>query len=297
MQIKSFLAIFFGVLTSACTAAGLAALNAPTAFSDYKVTHDIAYGPKEWQHLDIYVPPHRDDEKLDVVVFFYGGSWQSGSKDSYAFVAKTLAENRFITVIPDYAKYPPARFPEFVQDGAKAFAWVHDNITRFGGNVGRIHVMGHSAGAHTAVLLAADKRYLAAEGKQAKDVIRSIVGLAGPYDFTPEDPTLKKIFGPPANYSQMQVPTFIDGSEPPLLLLYGDKDKDVGRFNLDRLIAAIRSKNGCYHAITYPEADHVGMVVAFSWARKARTPVLQDTIRFLRGETPCDALSGSVNKG
>ena len=150
------------------------------------------------------------EKQLDVVVFFYGGRWTYGAKEDYRFVAATFVKEGFVVVIPDYRKYPQVRFPVFVEDGAKALAWVSDHIVEWHGNPARIHVVGHSAGAHIGTLLTADARYLAEEGKDRSLTIHDFAGLAGPYAFTPDEPDLEDMFGPPQNYPIMQVTTFID---------------------------------------------------------------------------------------
>ncbi|MBI5673070.1 MAG: alpha/beta hydrolase, partial [Nitrospirae bacterium] len=149
------------------------------------VEHDRVYGPEPSQKLDIYVPANPKDKQLDVLVFFYGGRWTYGAKEDYRFVAATFVNKGFIVVIPDYRKYPQVRFPIFVEDGAKALAWVSNHIGEWHGNPARIHVVGHSAGAHIGALLAADPHYLADEGKDRSLAIHDFAGLAGPYAFTP----------------------------------------------------------------------------------------------------------------
>lgn len=117
-----------------------------------------------------------------MVVFFYGGGWREGEKADYEFVASTLTKSGFTVVIPDYRLYPDVTFPAFVEDGAKAVAWVNQNL--LAGSDRPLVIMGHSAGAHIAALLALDAEYL-----QAKDMdVRRIAGwagLSGPYDFLP----------------------------------------------------------------------------------------------------------------
>lgn len=101
-----------------------------------------AYGAEPLQKLDMYVPADPKNEQMDVIVFFYGGRWTYGTKEDYRFVGATFAERGFLVVIPDYRKYPPVRFPQFVQDGAKALAWVSDHIFEFHGDPGRIPCRG-----------------------------------------------------------------------------------------------------------------------------------------------------------
>jgi acetyl esterase/lipase len=59
--------------------------------------------------------------KAPVVVFFYGGSWQGGSRDLYPFVGASLAAQGIVTIVPDYSIFPLARFPMFVPRSAMRF--------------------------------------------------------------------------------------------------------------------------------------------------------------------------------
>ena len=271
-----------GVLlaTSACTHTAFVAANLPTHLAEMAVEHDRAYGSEPLQKLDVYIPANTREKQLDVVVFFYGGRWTYGAKEDYRFVAATFAKEGFIVVIPDYRKYPQVRFPVFVEDGAKALAWVLDHIGELHGNPARIHVVGHSAGAHIGALLAANPRYLADEGKHRSLVIHDFAGLAGPYAFTPDEPDLEDMFGPQENYSNMQVTTFIDGTQPPMLLLYGDRDTIVKYANIEKLEERIRQRGGCVRSHIYPDANHTDLVGALTWWNPKAIPVVDDIVKF-----------------
>lgn len=247
-----------------------------------EVVHDVSYGPLPLQKLDIYVPADFRRKNLDVIVFFYGGRWTSGAKENYRFVGAAFTDKGFIVVIPNYQKYPQVRFPVFVEDGAKALAWVHDNIATYHGNPQRIHVAGHSAGAHIGALLAADAHYLAREGNSRSLVIHDFAGLAGPYAFTPDEADLEDMFGPPKNYPNMQVTTFIDGKQPPMLLLYGDADTTVRYANLEKLEQRIKQKGGVVYSKIYHDVDHAGLVGALSWFNPHHAPVVGDIATFFR---------------
>jgi len=275
-----FLTLALLLFVVACTSTGFAVVNLPTQFDDLHVVHDVTYGPESGQKLDIYRPNETDTKPHDVIVFFYGGRWTYGTKEDYRFVGAALSQRGFIVVIPDYRKYPQVRFPVFVEDGAKALGWVYDNISTYGGDPKRIHVAGHSAGAHIGALLTADAQYLKAEGKNRSHIIHDFVGLAGPYAFTPDEPDLEDMFGPPENYPKMQVPTFIDGHQPPMLLLYGDADKDVKPINFEKLRASIKAKGGCVQSIIYPGATHIGLVAGFSWMNPDNVSVIDDMMHF-----------------
>ena len=211
---NSLLMLPIALVLAGCERISFAVANLPADFGSYHVKRDIFYGPQPWQRLDVYTPATDDPRLRDTIVFFYGGRWTTGAKADYRFVAQTFTARGFNVVIPDYAKYPAVRFPVFVEDGAKALAWTYDHIAAYGGDQARIHVAGHSAGAHIGALLTADPQYLAAQGKTPRQVIASFVGLAGPYSFTPDEADLMDMFGPPDRYPQMQATSFITGHEP-----------------------------------------------------------------------------------
>lgn len=270
------------LLTSACAQAVFTAANLPAHFADMVVLPDRAYGPEPDQTLDIYIPAGANNRQLEVLIFFYGGRWTYGAKEDYRFVGAVFTDQDFVVVIPDYRKYPQVRFPVFVEDGAKALAWVSEHITEFHGNPERIHVAGHSAGAHIGALLTADAHYLAKEGKERARVISDFAGLAGPYAFIPDEPDLKEMFGPPEHYPNMRVTTFIDGKQPPMLLLHGDADTVVKDTNLNKLEQSIKQQGGCVQTKIYHDVSHAGLLGALSWFYPRGVDVVADIVKFFQ---------------
>ena len=128
----------------------------------------------------------------------------------YKFVAEALTSKGFVVVIPDYRLYPEVRFPAFLDDGGAAVAWTQKEIGRYGGDPQRIFVMGHSAGAYNAAMLAFDPRYVETAGGRHADVI-GFIGLAGPYDFLPfTSVTLENVFGAAPDLPATQPATFVE---------------------------------------------------------------------------------------
>ena len=278
--VRSVVALGLLLLSSACARLSFTAVNLPVHFDDTTVVHDIAYGPGFDQKLDIYIPPAAGDQPRDVVVFFYGGRWETGTKEDYRFVGSALAQRGFVVVIPDYAKYPAVKFPVFVQDGAKALSWVADNIGTYHGDAARIHVAGHSSGAHIGAMLTVNAAYLQAEGKDRSKVIHDFTGLSGPYSFEPDEKDLIDMFGPPSNYPQMQADTFVDGKQPPMYLLWGADDTIVGLINMDKMIGAVAVHGGCMKTRIYPDTDHIGIVAGLTWVNPDKIPVLDDMVQY-----------------
>ena len=252
-------------------------LNATVSHRGYDRTTNLAFGPDPRQKLDVYLPKKIGPDAR-VVVFFYGGSWRGGSKTDYRFVAQALTSRGFIVVLPDYRVYPQVIFPAFVEDGALAVRWVRDNIATYGGSTNHIYLMGHSAGSHIAALLTLDAYYLKAVGLD-RNVIRATATLSGPYDFTP-NPWDRPVFGMATNQTaidpQIEPITFVDGQEPPMLLVQGLRDNIVAPSNAVNLAARIRERGGEVEYITYPKRGHAAVVVALVKPYQWLAPVLKD---------------------
>lgn len=256
-------------------------LNALTPLPRVVRESGIAYGPEPRHRLDVY-RPHRRSRAAPTVLFFYGGSWQWGDRNDYAFVGRALAGEGFVAVVPDYRTFPPHAFPSFLEDAALALRWARGNVERWAGDPSRLYLMGHSAGAHIAVMLAADDRWLEAVGETRRSV-RGAIGLAGPYDFLPlRDPKLQALFGPEAGLAATQPINHVNGDEPAMLLLHGDADTTVGVRNSRRLAARIRECGGSVEEIVYRGVGHAGILVALIPAFRFWAPVLRDAARFIR---------------
>jgi acetyl esterase/lipase len=280
-MIKIGLVVLNLLMLTGCTTLGLFLANLPVKLSDTIKMSDISYGDKSWQTLDIYIPKSNSQQKkLPVIVFFYGGSWEEGHKEMYPFIGKAFSDRGYITVIADYGKYPEVQFPEFIEDGAKAVAWTYNTISEYGGDPNHLYLAGHSAGAYIAAMINTNTDYLHAHDVDST-IIKAFVGLSGPYDFVPNTEALKAIFKPTVdNYNNMQVSTFVTGNEPPMLLIWGEKDEIVYRRNLDLFSAAIRQKNGRVETLLYPEMNHVDMVKNMMWMIPSDISIVDDVTLF-----------------
>ena len=246
-----------------------------------QVASDIAFGPQPRQRLDLYRPDTADaDEqgpKLPVIVFIYGGSWQTGEKGGYAFVGRALAARGFLVAIPDYRLVPQIRYPAFVEDNAAAVRWLVSNAHRYGGDPSRILIMGHSAGAYNAAMLALDPRWLGAD----RPAIKGFVGLAGPYDFLPlEGPVTTAAFGGEPRPATTQPINFVSADDPPALLLHGARDSTVYPRNSRSLQARLARVGADARMRIYPDLGHVGIVTALSRPFRRKAPVLDDVTAF-----------------
>ena len=257
------------MLLGGCSALQL--LDALTADGGYKRQADIAYGALPRQKLDVYWPLTPAVPDRPVLVFFYGGSWNSGDRGDYRFIGQSFASAGYVTVVADYRLSPAVKFPAFIEDGAAAVAGVARNIPDASGH---IVVAGHSAGAYNAAMLAFDHRWLDAAGV-GRQVLAGFVGAAGPYDFTPTgefvqilDPVVMPITG-------------ADGHEPPSLLLVAEGDETVLPGNSERLAARLQSLGDRVEIRRYQGPSHAKLVAALGTALPDIAPARADVLAFL----------------
>ena len=267
-------------LLAACSVTRL--LNTFVPESGFKVTQDIAFGASARDKLDVYRPADATSTTAlkPVVVFFYGGAWDSGDKGGYLFVAEALTSRGFVVVIPDYRLYPEITFPAYMDDAALAVKWAFDNIAQHGGNPDKLFVMGHSAGAQLAALVAYDGTYLDRVGID-KRRIRGVVSLAGPLDFLPlTEAKMEFIFPLPVRAASQPI-NFVTGKEPPTLLLHGTADTRVGIHNSRNLAARIAERGGTAEVTFYPDMSHVGILLAMAAPLRSSRPVLDRVAKFI----------------
>ena len=276
MSIKKRIAAVFALLVAvlgalaACSPVRL--VNALTPTFGLTKTANVSYLPDNnpRHHLDVYQPAESGEptKARPVVIFFYGGAWQEGSRNDYLFVAEALTQRGYVVVIPDYRVYPEVRYPDFLSDGAAAVAWTTANIERFGGDRTRLFLMGHSSGAHIAAMLALDQSYLAAQ-KVPLASIKGLIGLAGPYDFLPlTEPNVIALFASEKNLALTQPITYVTPSTkrllPPVLLMHGDADTRVRPKNSINLARELRAVGANVEFDLLPGIDHTSIIGKFT---------------------------------
>lgn len=279
--------------------------NALVPTGGFIKTADIPYGVAGGEgsllprrKLDVYVPADRPPAGgRPVVVFFYGGSWDSGRKEEYLFVAEALTSQGWIAVLPDYRLYPEVLFPDFLDDAALAMRWTRDHIANHGGDPKRIFAMGHSAGAHIAAMLSYDSQHLRKVGIQPRE-LAGFIGLAGPYDFLPlKSERLKVIFGPEAQRPRSQPINFVTADAPPALLLHGDADTVVGPHNSANLAKRILASGGKVQLLRYPDLGHREIVVNLSALFRSGKPELPAIAAFIGSTAAANPPANGIQVG
>lgn len=248
-------------------------LNARIKLAGLTVTRGIAYGADARQQMDVYAPA--GGQGRPVVVWFYGGSWRTGRRQDYRFVGAALARAGCVAVVADYRLFPRVPYPDFVADGAAAVAHVLRHAAAWGGDPARVVAVGHSAGAYIAAMLALDAKW----GVRAR--LAGAAGLAGPYDFLPiRDADVQAVFAAAADLRDTQPVRYVDGANPPLLLLHGSADRTCYPRNSLALASRIRAAGGKVELRMYPGVGHIGIVLGFVPGLRGLSPALGDVAGF-----------------
>lgn len=271
---------FLLLALSACSPVKL--LNALPPDSTFDKTAGIAYGDDPRQKLDVYVPRHALPD-APVVVFFYGGSWNSGAREDYNFVGEALASRGIVAVVADYRLYPQVRYPLFLEDAAGAVAWSKAHIREFSGNPQRLYLMGHSSGGYNAAMLALDGDLLAAVGMSPKD-LSGWIGLAGPYDFLPiKNPAVRPVFFWPDSPPQSQPINHVNRGAPPALLIAASEDDLVNPTrNTGGLALKLRAAGVPVQDFYYSRPNHITLVATLSRPLRGLAPVLDQVVGFIK---------------
>lgn len=209
------------------------------------------------QTMDLYTS-RESLQKKTLVVFVYGGAWRTGSKNYYTHMGKFFSNLGYPTLIPDYRLYPEVQFPAFVDDVAMAIkqaeqidGLVYDDII----------LAGHSAGGHTAALLAADSSYFTQYGIQKP--IRAFIGLSAPYDL-PFDEELTPIFETAINNQEKtNAVALVSESMPPSLLLHGSDDIRVGLHHTENFSAKLKLLGVPTETVFIENYSHAQIVINF----------------------------------
>lgn len=268
----------------ALSALGL--VNGITSSGGVSVSRNILYGDEPLQDLDLYYPKplaqamqaeHSISASYPMVVFVHGGSWESGSKEDYAFVGQSLAQAGYITAVINYRKAPEHVYPDYVEDTAKAIAWSYNNATSFHADPQRFAVVGHSAGAFNMMAAVSNSDFLAPYGMSPSD-INAVVGIAGPYSYDFRKFGSASAFPADATPDEVMPDRHIKGVQPPYLLLTAENDKTVYDQNTIRMTQALREYGATVENGEIKGASHATSIGAMApplrWVNNVRAQVL-----------------------
>lgn len=238
----------------------LALASALIALAPAAVTN-VAYGEDALQKLDVY--PAATATPAPVVVIVHGGGWRAGSKNAMAPVARNFADHGVVAVAAGYRLAPKDTYPAFAQDVAASIAWVRDNIAKHGGDPERIHLLGHSAGAHLVALVATEPAFLAPHRMKPVTLAGVFPIDTASYDLVDSRRRLtamiESAFGTDEATLKAASPLHVvtkTGAYPPFLIPYcASRESTVGDQS-SRLAQALRNAGGRAETASMPGKTH-----------------------------------------
>lgn len=278
------LALAVVLLGTVAACSPLQTINALTPNSTYILTENLAYGGGPRQRLDIYAPVDAKGP-VPVVVFFYGGNWNSGDRKDYKFVGEALASRGMLAVVADYRLYPEVRYPAFLEDSAAAVAWAAKQVQGYGGDPKHMFVMGHSAGGYNAAMIALDSRWLHRVGTTPA-ILRGWIGLAGPYDFLPiENVDAKPVFFAPNTPVESQPIVHVTADAPSTLLIASKKDGLVNPVrNTGGLARTLRAAGVKVEEVYTDHTSHTTLVASLARPLRGLAPTLDTIEAFVKSD-------------
>lgn len=225
----------------------ITATNAAAQNHAVRVVRDVPYlsganYADDKDKLDLYLPEGR--RNAPVIVSYYGNQLMGGDKSEDAYIGQRFAAAGFVTAVVNYRLSPAVTHPAHAQDAAASFAWVKQHIAEYGGDADRVFVIGYSAGAYLAALIATDPRYLAAHTLSPRD-IRGAVPVSAFYyvegrGVAPDRD--KRVWGTDRNVWVDASPAHhLHAGAPPMLILYAERDEDWRRQQNVDVAAAMKA--------------------------------------------------------
>ena len=218
--------------------------GSPDAYTEQQCRIDVAY--------------QKGVEGRPVIVWFHGGGLTGGRRD----VPKELLKDGAVVVGVGYRFVTEVSIPEVLDDAAAAVDWTLKNAEKFGGDLSKIYLAGHSAGGYIVSMIGLNKEYLAKYGIDPDKQIKALVPYSGQVithfaqrrkqglnDLTPTVDHLAPLY-------------FVRGDAAPMLVISGDRELELfGRYEENAYFVRMLKLNG-HKDITFYELggfDHGGM--------------------------------------
>ena len=240
-----------------------------------KVEMNVAFGSHERQKLDIYMPIEEVADPMPVLLFIHGGAWRQGAKDWMGFIAPSVIGLPAIFISVGYRLAPETKYPGAEDDCRAGLKWVHQNISRYGGDPDRLFVGGHSSGGHLAAMLALCPDKLKAE-ELPKDVVKSCFAMSGVFDLATSRQDSVTNFLPSMDMVKQASPmNQVKGNTVPFYISIGEHDNPLLIPQASQMADLLRAEGSPVEFLEFKGCDHLEMNleagdVDGEWARTVR---------------------------
>lgn len=241
----------------------------------------IRYGPTPPERLDIF--PVAEAMAAPVLVYFHGGYWRALDSSDSAFMAETFTRGGICVVAVNYALAPGVTLDEIVRQCRAAVLWVADNIARYGGDPGQIHIAGSSAGAHLAAMVGSETWGDAFD--RPPPPLASLTLLSGIYDLSVIRLTFVNAWlSLDAEDAHRNSPiNFLPSPRLPIIASYGENEPDEFKRQTESYISAVRTIGCDVEFVAVPDANHFDLVLSLC---HQQSPVASAAFQLIRSVSP-----------
>lgn len=219
--------------------------------------------------LNIFTPRKQSETKRPVLIYVYGGNWNSGSKELYGFFGRNFAKHDVVTVLPDYTLSPHADYDTMTQQIAEAITWTQNNISTYGGDPSQIYLTGHSAGGHLITLATLNPTY-GIDPNSIAGIILNDAAALDMYHYLQENPPTEKDdylttwTANPETWKAASPIYFLNANSPPFKIYLGSKTyQSIDTANRRFLEALHAFQPGVEFQILAKK--HVPMITQYVW--------------------------------
>jgi arylformamidase len=199
----------------------------------------VAYGPSEYERLDIF---RAKTPNAPINVFVHGGAWRRNRGPDYHALAEPLVRAGASAVILDFINVEQANgdlMPMYEQV-RRALAWTWRNAEKFGGDRDRLYISAHSSGSHLAACVLTDGWQ---EEGLPKDFCKGALLLSGMYDLEPVPLSKRSSYVKftDAMVEKLSSQRHLEGLHTPLVLAYGTCETPEFQRQTKDFLAAVRA--------------------------------------------------------
>lgn len=191
--------------------------------------------------MDIFRPENLEKSKpLPGILFIHGGGWLGMSRKDIRHLAMGMAQRGYVTASADYRLAGEAKYPAAVQDCVCALKWFRAHAKEYHVDPENIGVMGNSAGAHLALMVAYagdEPPFQSPCAHEAATGVKAVVQLYGPTDLAGRHVAQlqealvlflgKSLQEAPERYAEASPLTYVTSDSPPTLIMHGTTDELV----------------------------------------------------------------------
>lgn len=237
--------------------AGYARASEEAARLHPNATLDVSYGPDPRQKLDVFPAASPGSP---AILFFHGGYWTGGAKESRRFPASTWNTLGVSWISVEYRLTPAVTLDDVVEDARAAVAWFHRNAAHYGCDPSAPHVSGNSAGGHLAAMIGAPS-WQASHGLPPV-AVKSVTAISGLFELEPLRTTfVNEWLRLDASSSRRNSPIYTPPPPgTPVVVSWGGRESSEFARQSRDYAAACRNSGCSVDEIERPPADHLSII-------------------------------------